>query len=110
VSRALALSVALSLVCAEPVWAKTHHVIIENMKYPLGTLEVKVGDTIVWENHDIVPHTVTALSNAKEAKPSFNSGSIAPGASFKFKAKRPGNYPYQCLFHPTMKGDLKVVQ
>jgi plastocyanin len=105
-----ALSLTLSLACTEQVWAKTHHVIMENMKTVPETLEVKVGDTIVWENRDLVPHTATALTRAGESKPSFDSGSIAPNASFKFKAKRAGNYPYQCLFHPTMKADLTVVK
>jgi plastocyanin len=103
-----ALSLTLSLICTEQVWAKTYHVIMENMKIAPETLEVKAGDTIVWENHDLVPHTATAITSAGQSKPAFDSGSIAPNASFKFKAKRAGKYPYQCLFHPTMKANLIV--
>lgn len=105
-----ALSLSLSLTCAEQAWAKTHQVIIENMKFTPETLEVKAGDTIVWENHDIVPHTVTASTSKGKSKPSFDSGALASNASFKFKAKHAGNYPYQCNFHPTMKGTLTVVK
>ncbi|MFL5815479.1 MAG: cupredoxin family copper-binding protein [Bdellovibrionia bacterium] len=103
-----ALSLTLSLACVGQAWAKTHHVVLENMKIAPETVEVKVGDTIVWENHDLVPHTATAIPSTQGSKPAFDSGSIAPNASFKFKAKHAGKYPYQCLFHPTMKANLIV--
>jgi plastocyanin len=105
-----ALSLTLSLTCTTQGWAKTYHLIIENMKFAPKTLEVKAGDTIVWENHDMFPHTVTATNRTGKSKPAFDSGNIAPNSSFKFKAKHAGEYPYQCNYHPTMKGTLKVVK
>ena len=38
----------------------------------------------------------------------FDSKSIAAGASWRFKASKPGVYDYICTLHPNMKGTLKV--
>jgi plastocyanin len=65
-------------------------------------LTVNLGDTIEWKNADIVPHTVTAVNKT------FNSGSIAPGASWKYVAKKAGTYLYTCSPHPNMKAKLTV--
>jgi len=65
-------------------------------------LTVSVGDTVEWKNADIVPHTVTALDK------SFNSGGIAPGATWKYVAKRAGTFAYGCTPHPNMKAKLIV--
>jgi plastocyanin len=53
-------------------------------------------------NKDLVPHTVTAVNKA------FDSGAINAGASWTYVAKKAGEYPYSCAFHPIMKGTLKV--
>lgn len=60
------------------------------------------GDRIVWTNKDPFPHTVTADTKL------FDSHSIAPGASWSYVAKRPGEYAYSCTLHPTMKGKIIV--
>ena len=38
----------------------------------------------------------------------FDSGSIEPGKSWRFTAKKAGTYPYLCTLHTTMKGTLRV--
>ncbi len=82
--------------------AQTHTVLIKDFKYVPETLTVKSGDTVIWKNEDIVPHTATA--NGK----SFDSKNIASKASWKYVAGKPGNYPYICAYHPTMKAKLIV--
>ena len=72
------------------------------MKFVPERLEVAAGDTVVWTNHDVVPHTVTA-SQAK-----VESGEIAPNNTFRFVARRKGEMPYLCRLHPVMKGLLVV--
>lgn len=59
------------------------------------------GDTVVWTNEDIVPHTATA-------KKGFDSKSIEKSGSWRFVTKQKGTYPYICTFHPTMKAELIV--
>ena len=78
----------------------THTVTIEGMRFLPETLTVRHGDRIVWVNKDLVPHTVTHKS--------FDSHNIAPNASWTHVARKPGQYPYVCTLHPTMKGTLIV--
>ena len=79
----------------------THDVVIDGVKYEPAVLTVKRGDTVVWNNKDPFPHTVTARG-------AFDSKSIAAGASWKFVARNTGEFHYVCTLHPNMKGTLKV--
>jgi plastocyanin len=38
----------------------------------------------------------------------FDSGRMAPGATFDFTFAEPGEYPYFCLLHPNMVGTVTV--
>jgi len=80
----------------------THAVRIEGMKFVPERVEVAAGDTIVWTNKDIVPHSVTAA----EAK--VESGELQTGKSFKLVARKPGEIDYICRLHPVMKGVIVV--
>src|SRR5262252_4037418 len=101
--RAALIAVCLALLPAAALAAgKTHKVTIEGMKFSPERLEVAAGDTVVWTNKDVVPHTVTA-SQAK-----VESGEIAPNKSWRFIAKKKGEMPYICRIHPTMKATLVV--
>ncbi len=79
---------------------KTVVVNIKNYEFSPATLTVNVGDTVVWRNGDVTPHTATGKG--------INSGSIAAGGSWSFTAKKKGSFAYICTFHPTMKGKLIV--
>lgn len=79
---------------------KTVVVNIKNYEFSPATITVNVGDTVVWKNGDITPHTATGKG--------INSGSIAAGGSWSFTAKKKGSFAYICTFHPTMKGKLIV--
>jgi len=78
-----------------------HTVMIEGTKYEPATVTVKRGETVVWVNKDPFPHTVTA-------KGVFDSHDIAAGKSWKYTARKAGEYAYTCTLHPNMKGTLKV--
>ena len=84
---------------AKPV---THTVTIDATRYQPARLTVHVGDTVVWVNKDLIPHTATAKGGA------FDSKVVAPGASWRFTVKAKGATDYACLFHPTMPGRLDV--
>lgn len=79
----------------------THTVTIEGLQFIPAVLTVKAGDTIVWVNKDLFPHTATAAG-------AFDSKSIADGKSWQYTAASKGDYPYTCTFHPTMKATLRV--
>jgi plastocyanin len=82
--------------------ARTHTIVIEAMRYSPPTLDVAVGDIVVWKNKDPFPHTATAEDR------SFDSQRIAADRSWKFKVRKKGVFPYVCTLHPTMKGELVV--
>lgn len=93
---------AARLAAAQKTEPQTHTIVIKGFIFQPETLTVKAGDTVIWKNEDIVPHTATA--NGKR----FDSKSIETKASWKYVATKPGSYPYICSFHPTMKATLTV--
>lgn len=98
--RAAALAVALAA-AGPAAWAATHTVVVEDMRFQPGALTVRRGDRITWVNRDVVPHTATAAKG-------FDSGTIAPGASWSFTVKKTGQLDYVCVLHPMMKARLTV--
>jgi plastocyanin len=80
----------------------THQVAIEAVRFDPQDLTVKVGDTIVWINHDPFPHTATAVGKQ------FDSHEIATGRSWKYTARKAGVFAYACTLHPTMLGTSRV--
>ena len=81
---------------------KTHTVTIEEMRFQPERLTVARGDTIVWVNKDVVPHTATSEAGR------FDSQTIETAKSWKFTARTKGRFAYICSFHPTMKAMLNV--
>jgi plastocyanin len=86
----------------EPRESKTHTVTIEGMRFHPLVLTAAPGDTVVWINKDVVPHTVTASAG-------LDSGTIDAGQSWRYTAgKKTGEIGYVCTFHPTMKATLRI--
>src|SRR5687768_8945263 len=81
---------------------KSHTVEMDDKKYEQGTLKIKVGETVVWENVDDHDHTVIADDK------SFKSVNISPGDTNEFTFKKAGTYKYSCKYHPRMKGTIVV--
>lgn len=81
---------------------RSHTVTIDRFEYQPPTLAVNAGDTVIWNNGDLVPHTATSQAIGLE------TGSLAPGASAVHVAGRKGTYEYVCRFHPAMAGRLVV--
>ena len=79
----------------------THTVTIDAATFTPAELVVKPGDTIVWVNKDILAHTATSASGG------FDSKVIQPESRWKYLAKKKGEFPYTCSFHP-MNGILRV--
>lgn len=98
--RAMLVWVPLAGV-AGPAGAATVTIAIDGMRFVPAAVSVQRGDTVVWVNRDLVPHTVTATG-------AFDSQAIAPGASWSYVAHEAGRYDYVCVLHPTMKATLRV--
>jgi plastocyanin len=64
--------------------------------------QVKVGQTVIWNNHGKSPHTATARDR------SWTTGAIEPGANRSVTFDKPGTYTYICESHPWSIGQLIV--
>jgi plastocyanin len=76
---------------------------ISNFSFQPQSLQVTVGTTITWTNNDTTSHTVTSDTGV------FDSGTLAPGSTFKFTFTQAGTFAYHCNIHSTMKGTITVV-
>jgi plastocyanin len=81
---------------------QTHTVTIEAMRFQPEALTVASGDTIVWVNKDLVPHTATSVVGT------FDSKDIQADKSWSYTIRTKGDFAYTCTFHPTMKATLRA--
>jgi plastocyanin len=79
-------------------------VIIDNFAFSPATVTIQVGDTVTWSNMDDTAHTATADDA------SWDSGNLAPGATFPHTFTQAGTFTYHCEIHPTMTGTVVVEQ
>ena len=101
---ALAVAIGVVWLASGPAAAqsKTVEVTIEHFAFTPANLIVAAGDTLVFVNRDIVPHTATASDN------SWTTGEIAHGASAHVTLPTRPEADYFCKFHPVMKGHLTI--
>ena len=81
---------------------QVHTVLIEGMRYQPEGLTVAPGDTVVWINRDMVPHTATSASGG------FDSNDIAAGKSWTHTVRGTGEFACICTYHALMKAVLRV--
>src|ERR671915_81835 len=75
--------------------------------YQPNPVQVSTGGTVTWTNDDAQPHTATSGENATPDG-TFDSGIMAPAATFEHTFTEAGEYPYFCLLHPNMVGTVSV--
>ncbi|MCK4890350.1 MAG: hypothetical protein KAS97_10500 [Candidatus Aminicenantes bacterium] len=80
-----------------------------------STLTISSPNTVItWVNKGSSSHTVTVGSPNTPAELSgvlqekFNSGTLAPGISFKHTFQWEGDWKYYCQIHPQMRAEIKV--
>jgi plastocyanin len=98
---AVAIAAITSVAAASDAKPQVHTVLIEGMRFQPEGLSVASGDTVVWVNRDMVPHTATAPGR-------FDSGEMAPGTSWRYIVRNTGEITYTCTYHPSMKAVLRV--
>ena len=93
---------------ATPVAAAPSEVSIDipGFAFAPATATVAVGGTITWTNRDFLVHDVASLP----ADTLFHSPVLAKGSSFSFTATEPGVIDYYCALHPSMVGQIAVVE
>jgi plastocyanin len=75
---------------------------IGDLAFAPANITVRVGDTIEWNNTDLVDHTATAKNGDWGVD-------IAAGKSGRMELHRAGTIAYYCRFHPHMTGMINVV-
>lgn len=82
--------------------APTVHVRISNYAFKDPSITVARGTTVVWQNSDDDPHTVTAVDG------SFDSHGLGNGDTYSHRFDTSGTFQYYCKVHPFMKGVVIV--
>jgi len=77
-------------------------VTIDYFNFTPATLTVAAGTTVVWTNHDDVPHTATSTDKV------FASPVLDTDEKFEFTFQKAGTYSYYCTVHPKMTGKVVV--
>ena len=100
----LALGAALlfSLFQTSIAWADDAKIGIDNFAFTPSALTVKTGTTVVFENHDDIPHSVVDVGGK------FHSKALDTNDSFSITFDKPGEIAYFCGLHPHMKGKIIV--
>ena len=98
---ALPVLAAFAIVVAGPVRAEVIHVTMEQIAYMPAQISASVGDTVEWDNKDIVAHTATARDKSWDVV-------IAPNSKNSIMLKSAGTIEYYCRFHPNMVGQITV--
>jgi plastocyanin len=76
---------------------------ISNFKFSPASVAVKQGARVTVTNQDSAAHTATADDGH-----SFDTGTLAQGASQTISVSKAGSYPFHCSIHPFMHGTLVV--
>ena len=85
---------------------KTVTVTMKSLSYDPKKLEVRVGDSVVWNNKAFAAHTATSDDDGK----TFDTRNVEPGESSKpVKFEKAGEFKYHCAVHgKTMSGAIVV--
>lgn len=75
-------------------------VVEKNYSFTPNSLNVNVGDVVTFTNQDSVAHDVSI--NGQDL------GNQAPGQSVTWTAATAGTFPFSCLIHPSMTGQVTV--
>jgi plastocyanin len=75
---------------------------INNYAFQAPSITIAPGTTVIFENLDDDPHTVTADNG------SFDSKGLGQGDTWSYRFTTPGTYAYHCKLHPMMKGTVVV--
>ncbi|MFC6974699.1 plastocyanin/azurin family copper-binding protein [Halomicroarcula sp. GCM10025709] len=97
----------------------------DSLKFVPETVEISVGDTVVWETVGSVAHSVTAyeddlpagadyfasgeFDSESAARQDYPVGSVGPDETYTHTFETAGEYPYFCIPHESgMVGTVVV--
>ena len=85
-----------------PPSGTTYDVSMQNSKFTPATITVAVNSTVKWTNNDSYNH------NVKSNDGTFQSPTLAGGATYTHTFTTAGTYNYVCTFHSGMTGTVVV--
>jgi plastocyanin len=101
---ALFVVLALVLPFVPPARAATVNVSIVELQFQPSTINVQLGDTVIWTNNGALTHTVTSDGGAGP----LDSGDIGSSGTYSHTFVSEGTYSYHCVHHPSMQGTVTV--
>ncbi len=82
--------------------SRSHIVHIRNLQFSPSDLVVAPGDTVIWINHDLVPHTITADDK------SWSSDGLDSDDRWELVVHEGTRETYFCRYHPSMEARFHV--
>lgn len=80
-----------------------HQVRIAAASFHPEDLKIRAGDSVVWTNDDIVPHTATARDS------SWGTGLLNAGQRKEVRFDSAGSVEYFCRLHPSMVATIQIL-
>ena len=96
----LAVLAVMSVLSLCPAQAETIRVVIDKLGYEPAQINAKVGDTVEWENKDVIAHTATVRGDWDVMIPAKKTASLV--------LQKPGDVEYYCRFHPNMTARIAI--
>jgi predicted secreted protein with PEFG-CTERM motif len=73
-----------------------------------ASVTIHAGGEVTWSNDDSAAHTVTSGTAAEGPDGNFDSSLFMAGTTFSVTLDEEGTYPYFCMVHPWMAGEIIV--
>jgi plastocyanin len=99
---ALAGPVAATEAPSAPRGAQTVTVNQRDNRFSPRTITIERGTTVKWVNRGENVHTTTSNTGL------WDSGTMAPGDTFRRRFRRPGTFRYRCTIHLLMTATITV--
>jgi plastocyanin len=87
----------------ESTTPQSNSISIKGFAFNPSTVNIKVGDSVIWTNEDSAPHTIVSDSGNE-----IGSGTLSSGATYSHTFSTAGTYEYHCGIHTSMKGKIIV--
>jgi plastocyanin len=78
---------------------RTYTIELKAMKFAPPPAGLRVGDRVIWVNHDIFRHSATSTDHSFDID-------LQPGGQGGVIIRKAGPIPFTCRYHPGMKGVL----
>ena len=87
-----------------------NEVFMRSISFDPAEITIQAGESVTWNNRDIVPHTAKSGNPGEQDLGSFfRSGNLLQGNTFTHTFNEVGEFVYFCEVHPVMMRNAKVI-